>query len=145
MIIYDKREDFDFEIVNFPSLDGDVPRSTSYPPSVRPLCYLLLNHWTKYQIWYVTHCATSDLFCPAPRIKRSNVIKIKLQSQFQRFLYQTLCVFSEMKDIKHIKRDLYSITWGMPQGWDFGALGCPGVQKIQTWPCGISRFLYQTL
>ena len=28
--IYDKREDFDFEIVNFPFLDGDVPRSTSY-------------------------------------------------------------------------------------------------------------------
>ena len=28
--IYDKRDDFDFKIVNFPFLDGDVPRSTSY-------------------------------------------------------------------------------------------------------------------
>ena len=28
--IYDKRDDFDFEIVNFPFLDGDVSRSTSY-------------------------------------------------------------------------------------------------------------------
>ena len=28
--IYDKRDDFNFEIVNFPFLDGDVPRSTSY-------------------------------------------------------------------------------------------------------------------
>ena len=28
--IYDKRNDFDFEIVNFPFLDGDVPRSISY-------------------------------------------------------------------------------------------------------------------
>ena len=28
--IYDKRADFDFDIVNFPFLDGDVPRSTSY-------------------------------------------------------------------------------------------------------------------
>ena len=28
--IYHKRDDFDFEIVNFPFLDGDVPRSTSY-------------------------------------------------------------------------------------------------------------------
>ena len=26
----DKREDFDFEIVNFPFLDSDVPRFTSY-------------------------------------------------------------------------------------------------------------------
>ena len=28
--IYDKRDDFDFEIVNFPFLDCDVPRSSSY-------------------------------------------------------------------------------------------------------------------
>ena len=28
--IYDKRDDFDFEIVNFAFLDGDVPCSTSY-------------------------------------------------------------------------------------------------------------------
>ena len=28
--IYDKRDDFDFEIVNFPFLDGDVQRSTSH-------------------------------------------------------------------------------------------------------------------
>ena len=28
--VYDKRDDFDFEIVNFPFLDVDVPRSTSY-------------------------------------------------------------------------------------------------------------------
>ena len=28
--IYHKRDDFNFEIVNFPFLDGDVPRSPSY-------------------------------------------------------------------------------------------------------------------
>ena len=28
--IYDKRDDFDFDIANFPFLDGDVPRRTSY-------------------------------------------------------------------------------------------------------------------
>ena len=28
--IYVKRDDFDFEIVNHPFLDGDVPRSASY-------------------------------------------------------------------------------------------------------------------
>ena len=28
--IYDKRNDFKFELVNFPFLDGDVPRSPSY-------------------------------------------------------------------------------------------------------------------
>ena len=28
--IYDKRDDFDFDIVNFPFLDGGIPRSTYY-------------------------------------------------------------------------------------------------------------------
>ena len=28
--LYDKRDDFDFDIVDFPFLDGDVPRSTAY-------------------------------------------------------------------------------------------------------------------
>ena len=28
--IYDKRDDFNFEIVNFPFRDGDCPRSPSY-------------------------------------------------------------------------------------------------------------------
>ena len=28
--IYDKRDDFDFDIVNFPFLHGNVPGSTSY-------------------------------------------------------------------------------------------------------------------
>ena len=28
--IYDKRDDFDFNIVNIPFLDGDFPRRTSY-------------------------------------------------------------------------------------------------------------------
>ena len=28
--IYDKRDDFDFDIVNFPFLDGDIPRRISY-------------------------------------------------------------------------------------------------------------------
>ena len=28
--IYDKRDDFGFDLVNFPFLDGDVPRRTSY-------------------------------------------------------------------------------------------------------------------
>ena len=33
--IYDKRDDFDFDIVNFPFLDGDVPRSTSISQLIR--------------------------------------------------------------------------------------------------------------
>ena len=34
-----------------------------------------------------------------------------------------------MIDTKHIRRDFHSVAWVMPQGWDFGALGCQGGQK----------------
>ena len=49
-----------------------------------------------------------------------NIIKFQLLSQFQRFLNQTLCVFSQMKDIKHIRQDFHLAAWVMPQGWDLG-------------------------
>ena len=39
--IYDKRDDFNFEIVNFPFLDGDVPRSPSYGVYISQLIVLL--------------------------------------------------------------------------------------------------------
>ena len=55
------------------------------------------------------------------------IIKFQLQSQSQRFLNQTLCVFSEMKDIKHIRRDFHLAAWVMPQGWDLEVLLGGGV------------------
>ena len=41
-----------------------------------------------------------------------------------------LCVFSQMKDTKHIRWDFYSIVWVMPQWWDLGHWGCPGGKKV---------------
>ena len=61
----------------------------------------------------------------------SNIIKFELQSQFQRFLNQTLCVFSQIKDINHIRQDFHLAAWVMPQGWDLGVpWGVGGSQKI---------------
>ena len=100
--------------------------------SVRRSRYLLLNHWTKSnQIWCVSCSNEWDVqrhiyFDPAPwgpgegpkgQISL-NIIKFQLLSQFQRFLNQTLCVFSQMKDIKHIRRDFHLAACVMPQGWD---------------------------
>ena len=60
-----------------------------------------------------------------------NTIKFQLLSQFQRFLNQTLCVFSQMKDIKHIRRDFHLAAWVMPQGWDLGVQwGVVGSKKF---------------
>ena len=39
--IYDKRDDFDFKIVYFPFLDGDVPRFSSYDVYFSQLIRLL--------------------------------------------------------------------------------------------------------
>ena len=58
--------------------------------------------------------------------KRVLIIKFPLQSQFERLLYQTLCVFSKMKDIQHIKRDFHSSSWVMPQGVGLWGAGLPG-------------------
>ena len=115
--------------------------------SVRPSRYLLLNHWRKSnQIWCVS-CSHEwgaqrhIFFGPAPWGVREgpkgqisfNIIKIQLQSQFQRFLNQTLCVFSEMKDIKHIGQDFHLAAWVMRQGWD---LGVP-------WGSGVKIFFFE--
>ena len=59
---------------------------------------------------------------PWGRAKRSKIIKSHLLSQFQRFSNQTLCVFSQIEDIKRIRRDFDSTTWLMPKGWDLGVL-----------------------
>ena len=67
------------------------------------------------QIWCVSYLNEWDLqrhnFLGSPhpgalgRAKGSNIIKFQLQSQFQIFLNQIfVCVFSQMKDIKHIRQ-----------------------------------------
>ena len=39
LIFFYKQDDFDFDIVNFPLLDGDVPRSTSYGVYISQLIF----------------------------------------------------------------------------------------------------------
>ena len=53
--------------------------------------------------------------------------QISLTCQFQRFLFQTVCVSSQIKDRKHIKQNFHSVAKIMPQG---GTGGCWGSQKL---------------
>ena len=39
------------------------------------------------------------------------------------FLYQTLRVFSQIKDRKHIEQNFHSVAGVVPQGWDLEVLG----------------------
>ena len=75
-----------------------------------------------------------NIFLPSPLgpwggTKRSHIIKFQLQSQFQRFLNQTLCVFSQMKDIKHIRQDFHLVAWVIP-GVGLGGTGRGGEEVI---------------
>ena len=74
--------------------------------------------------------STSNFFLASPpgALGRGQKVKyhlISITKSISKTLYQILCVFSQMKDTKHIRRDFYSVAWVMPQGWDFGALGVP--------------------
>ena len=89
-------------------------QKTSFPKFNRIWCVSYLHEWHMQQHNFLG----PRLLGPWGGSKRSNIIKSQLQSQFQRFLNQTLCVFSQMKDIKHIRRDFHSVAWVMPQGWD---------------------------
>ena len=58
-------------------------------------------------------------------VKRSNIIKFRLPC------YQTLRVFSQIKDRKHIEKNFHSVAGIMPQGWDWGA----GVKNFSVGIC----------
>ena len=56
--------------------------------------------------------------------------QISLTCQFQRFLYKTLFVFSQIKDRKHIEQNFYSVAKVMSRG---GTAGCWGESKTFAW------------
>ena len=84
------------------------------------------------------------LVSPPGALRRDQKVKYHLisitKSISKIFIPNFVCVFSQMKDTKHIRRDFHSVAWVMPQGWDFGAVGVPrGSIFFQTWSCGISN------
>ena len=54
--IYDKRDDFNFEIVNFPFLDGDVPRS------FLPMVYIFLNLFVLLECALMLMTSTTETY-----------------------------------------------------------------------------------
>ena len=77
--------------------------------------------------------ATANYFVRPPcALGKGQKVKyhlISITKSMAKIFIQTLCVFSQMKDTKHIRGDFHSVAWVMPQGFDFGVLGCPGDQK----------------
>ena len=74
--IYDKRDDFNFEIVNFPFLDGNVPRSPSY------------NVYISQLIRFARVCSNVHDFN-----NRNLFLTAKLLKQGYRYLKNSLSIF----------------------------------------------------
>ena len=73
--------------------------------------------------------ATVQLFDPGSKGQTS--LNFNYKGYFKDFYHRLcVCVFSQMKDLKHIKRDFYSVSWVMPKGGTLWGWGCPGVKKV---------------
>ena len=81
--IYDKRDDFDFEIVNFPFLDGDVSRSTSYGVYISQLIRFARTSS------YVVDFNTRNKLLTQKLLKQGFGI-IKFSKHFQNFINGTM-------------------------------------------------------
>ena len=76
--IYDKRDDFDFDIVNFPFLDGDVPRRTSYVVYISQLIRIARASSNHSDFNYRNKALTAKLF-------RQGYRYFKLRQAFSKF------------------------------------------------------------
>ena len=72
----------------------------------------------------MAHAAAQLFWSPPPwaqgRGQTVKYQKISITKSISKIISQTLCVFSQMKDIKHIRRDFHSVAWVIPQGSDLG-------------------------
>ena len=80
--IYNKRDDFDFDIVNFPFLDGDVPRSTSYGVYISQL-----NRFSRVSS-HVEDFNTRNKVLTAKLLRQTD--KLKFVRHFQNFIGRIL-------------------------------------------------------
>ena len=88
-------------------------------------CVSYLHEWHMY--W--CHFSGSRPLGPRGGAKRSNVIKSELQSQFQSFSNQTLCIFSQMKDINISDGIFFRPPGSCPGVGLGGTVGGWGVKK----------------
>ena len=83
--IFDKWDDFDFDIVNFPFLDGDVPRSTSYGVYISQLiCFARVSSHVD-NVNTLNKVLTARLLGQGYRVHKLRKAFSKLMSDFKLF------------------------------------------------------------
>ena len=108
--IYDKREDFDFEIVNFPFLDGDVPRSSSYRVYISQLIRFARASS------YVADFNTRNILLTQNLLKQGYQYH-KLRKYFKNFIDDTMIRFLNSKlglnlsCAKDFRNLISTVTW----------------------------------
>ena len=97
--IYDKRDDFNFEIVNFPFLNGDVPRSPSYGVYISQLIrFARVCSFIRFArvCSYVDNFNNRNLFLTAKLLKQGYRYH-KIRKAFSKFYHRhselIICVF----------------------------------------------------
>ena len=126
---------------------GSCPRGGSWGylgakiklrPAICPLCYLLLNHWTKFnQIWCVNYshewgAQRKKFFGPAPwgpgeGSKGQISFNFNYKVNFKDF-YSKLCVCSHKWKIQNISDGIFILSPGScHRGGTLGHWGCPEV------------------
>ena len=107
---------------------GYLGAKIKFCPAVCPLCYLLLNHWTKFnQIWCVSYShkwgAQCKIFLAPPpwALGRGQKAKYHLTSitkSFSKiFIPNFVCVLTNER-YKTYQMGFLFCHWVMPQGWD---------------------------
>ena len=79
--IYDKRDDLDFDIVNFPFLDGDVPRRASYGVYISQLISFAR---------VCTHVANFNARHKQPNVSSRAIGIINFEKPFLNFIVDTM-------------------------------------------------------
>ena len=96
--IYDKRDDFDFDIVNFPFLDGDVPHSSSYGVYISQLIGFAIVSSHEVDFNAPNKSLTAKLFQQSYRYHKLR----KTFSKFYRRHYELVSKFSVgLKTLSH--------------------------------------------
>ena len=82
-------------------------------------------------------CNSTIFWVPTPWVpgegpKGQILLNLNYKVNFKVFLNQTLCIFLQIKDIKHIRQDFPLSAWVMPRGGALGYRGGLGVKKINS-------------
>ena len=127
--IYDKRDDFNFHITNFPFLSSNIPSSPAYGVFISQL------------IRYARACSSYDCFILRARRLSSKLLKQgylaeRLKSSFRKFYYRYGYLIQQYEvSLSRMLNDILILDqqW-LPNQSDFPPISCP---LYRAWPSPI--------